>query len=357
MDNAAVLIGFSLTRHCNLRCTHCIRDDVTRPVELSVAVVLRVLREARDVVGGVEAAFTGGEPLLHREWGRLADGLRAQAVPYSFVSNGWHMRRFIPVLDRYPPRHVRLSLSGADAEVHDAERGRDSFRRVLLATALLTSRRVPVSYSLIVDRRTRHQLEKALALGTQMGCAAVRYILPQPVPASADRATDLPPAEWWAVRRELEELGRAAWPSATRVVLEYGAPFTGPETLCESKALRRIYVDVHGRLSTCCQLSEYGGTETDVVADLTARSFASAYTEQVRRLAELERASEPRGPHDPLGPFPCLRCARASGKLAWLRAFPDSPWAAAGAGVEPIADAPVSIGYSRRARRVVAHSS
>jgi hypothetical protein len=41
--------------------------------------------------------------------------------------------------------------------VHDTERGRGSFRRVLLAVALLTSRRIPTSLAFVVDRRDRHQ--------------------------------------------------------------------------------------------------------------------------------------------------------------------------------------------------------
>ncbi|MFV0972321.1 hypothetical protein QML39_30850, partial [Klebsiella pneumoniae] len=58
----------------------------------------------------------------------------------------------------------RLSLSGATEAVHDAERGRGSFDRVLLAVGLLRSRGVPASLSLIVDRRTRGQLAAAAAL-------------------------------------------------------------------------------------------------------------------------------------------------------------------------------------------------
>jgi MoaA/NifB/PqqE/SkfB family radical SAM enzyme len=348
---SALNVGFALTRHCNLRCPHCIRDDVTSVAELDVELVLRVLDEARARFDRVTAGFTGGEPMLHRRWDRLVDGLAERRVPYTFVSNGWHVRRFASLMDRYAPQAVRLSLSGADADVHDAERGRDSFRRVLLATAVLTSRRVPVSYSMIVDARSRHQLDDALRLSEQMGVMAIHYVLPQPVPASAERGSDLPPEEWWTVRRELARL--AAGAGRTRVVVDYGAPFLGPAHACDSMALRRVYVDVHGRMSTCCQLSEYGSNESDVVADLHTTPFAAAMDEQARRVAELERIGAPRGADDPLAPFPCMRCARATGKTAWLEAFPASPWAfAADADAEGVAL--VTLRYSPRARRTVA---
>lgn len=344
-----VNLGFALTQHCNLRCPHCIRDDVTTFAELDVDLVLRVLDEARERVDEVFAGFTGGEPMLHQQWPRLIEELGRREIPYTMVSNGWHMRRFIPLLDRHAPYHVRLSLSGADEAVHDADRGRDSFRRVLLATALLTSRRVPVSYSIIVDRRTRQQLAEALRLSEQMGVIELHYILPQPVPASAERNTDLPPEEWWTVRRELDALSRAG-AGLTRVRVDYGAPFIGAPFECDSMKLSRMYVDVHGRMSTCCQLSEYGGNETDVVADLNVMSFGEACDEQVRRIAELKQISAPRGPDDALAAFPCMRCARATGKLSWLGNFPQSAWSAA-AQDDSVALVPVT--YSRRARRMV----
>lgn len=346
-------VGFALTQHCNLRCPHCIRDDVTSFAELDVDVVLRILDQARARLGAVEAGFTGGEPMLHRDWPRLIEGLRERDIPYMFVSNGWHMKRFVPLMDRHAPYFVRLSLSGADQATHDEERGRDSFRRVLLATAILTSRRVPVAYSIIIDRRTRHQIDEALHLAQQMGAAAIRYILPQPVPASAERDTDLAPHEWWEVRREVSEL-QARTTGFTRPVLDYGAPFEGDEVVCDSKSLQRIYVDVHARMSTCCQLSDYGTNENDVVGDLKIDSFDTVYAEHERRIAELSAISASRGADDPLHALPCLRCARATGKLAWIRNFPQSPWAFAGAQEAAETGPLVSITYSRRARRVVA---
>jgi MoaA/NifB/PqqE/SkfB family radical SAM enzyme len=353
-----VSVGFALTQHCNLRCAHCIRDDVTEFRELDVDTVLRILREARDHLGSVRAGFTGGEPMLHQQWPRLIEGLRELGIPYTFVSNGWHMRRFVPLMDRHPPSEVRLSLSGADQRTHDEERGRDSFRRVLLATAILTSRQVRVSYAIIVDRRTRHQLAEAVELTRSMGVPQIRFTLPQPVPASAERDTDLPPAQWHEVRRELDELASMTPPAVaggTDVVVDYGAPFNGPSFLCSSMTLQRLYVDVHGRMSTCCQLSDYGAVASDVVGDATDTPFAVVYDEHVRRIDELKRLSAPRGSNDPLADFPCLRCARATGKMEWIRHFPESPWHIAADGADPAASVPVlvPVTYSRRARRVV----
>jgi MoaA/NifB/PqqE/SkfB family radical SAM enzyme len=325
-----MLLGLALTEHCNLRCPHCIRDDVTTVRSLDAALIESVLDQALALYAGagssVTASFTGGEPLLHPEFHRIVAACATRNVPYRFVSNGWHVKRLMPLFDRHPPEAVRLSLSGATEAIHDAERGRGSFRRVLLAVALLTSRRIPAALSIVIDRRDRHQLGAAADLAEGLGCIRLHVILPQPVPGSVARDSDLRPEEWMAVRHETEAIAREPG-RRTIVALDYGAPFDGPETACDTFALRRIYVDTHGRVCTCCQLSQYGGNEAEVVADLHHESLIDAHRKYVERLRELRAAQAPRRDSgDVFDTLPCIRCARASGKLDWLTAYPASPW-------------------------------
>jgi MoaA/NifB/PqqE/SkfB family radical SAM enzyme len=324
-----MLIGLALTQHCNLRCPHCIRDDVTTPLWLEPSLVRRVVRDARTLFGEVRVSLTGGEPTIHPEWDAIVDGFAMDAVSYRFVSNGWHMRRLMPSLDRYAPAHVRLSLSGGDDAVHDADRGRDSFRRVLLAVAMLTSRAIPTSLSLVVDRRSRHQLRQTADLAESLGCVGLSIILPQPVPGSVARDSDLAPAEWAAVRDEVRAIG-AETGRRTPVRLDYGAPSEEEERTCDTFTRERLYVDAHGRLSLCCQLSEYGGGAGDVVADLRDESLVDAWPRYLEMLEAQHARSRPAAAGgDLFDAFPCIRCARSMGKMEWIRAYPDSPWSGA----------------------------
>lgn len=320
-----MLLGLAITEHCNLRCPHCIRDDVTTVRNLDLGLITRTVDQARTLFGDVAVSMTGGEPTIHPQWGEIVAMLHARGVGYRFVSNGWHMRRLMPGLDRHPPAAVRLSLSGADEEVHDGERGRGSFRRVLLAVALLTSRQIPTSLGFVVDRRDRHQLRQAADLAEALGCVSLHFALAQPVPGSAARNSDLAPREWYSARDEI--LALHAEGRKTGVYLDYGAPFDGPEPACDTFEHRRMYVDARGRLSLCCQLSEYGDNEADVVADLNHASLLEVWERYTERLRALEEASaalrEQNGEHDR---FPCLRCARVLGKMEWVREYPDSPW-------------------------------
>lgn len=329
-----MLLGFAVTQHCNLRCPHCIRDDVETVRELEPELVGSILDDALALWGDVTVSLTGGEPLVHRRFGVLVEEIASRGVPYRFVSNGWHLKRIVPLLRRFPPQSVRLSLSGADEAVHDAERGRGSFRRVLLGVGILTHLGIPSSLSIVVDRRDRHQLREAAELAEALGCMAIHFILPQPVTGSLERGTDLDPGEWWEVAREVRAMA-AEQGRRTVVRLDYGAPFEGEEPLCDTYALRRVYVDCHGRLSTCCQLSEYGFNDADVVVDLTRVSLREAWPLYVERLEAQREASAPPVAGDEFDAFPCIRCARVTGKMEWVRAYPHARWSGAAAGGMP----------------------
>jgi MoaA/NifB/PqqE/SkfB family radical SAM enzyme len=319
-----MLIGFAITQHCNLRCPHCIRDDVTTVQSLSVPLIRSILEQASGIFADLRVSLTGGEPLLHPGFPEMVDLFAELGLSYRFVSNGWHMRRVMPVLDRYPAQHVRLSLSGASQASHDAVRGRGSFHRVLQAVALLTSRRIPTSFSMVIDRTSRLELRDAVDLAEGLGVIGISFILPQPSTGSLDLDSEVPPSEWLALRGEVEALG-AEPGRRTAVGMDYGAPFEGPERSCGTFALERIYVDAWGRLATCCQLSDYGFNQTEVVADLNAVPFAEAYETYRLRLARLQEESRPQGV-DGIDPFPCMRCVKASGKLEWMKAYPNSGW-------------------------------
>jgi len=326
-----MLIGFAITEHCNLRCPHCIRDDVTTVRSLEPVLIASILDQARPLFGEVLASFTGGEPLLHEEFGRIVADCDARGVPYRFVSNAWHLKRILPLLRRHRPASIRLSLSGASAATHDADRGQDSFRRVLLGVAMLTAEAIPCYLSMVVDRRNRHELRTAADLAESLGCLGLGFILPQPTPGSAERDSDLGPDEWWAVTREVHALSSDP-ERRTAITLDYGYPYDGVEQRCDTFAARRLYVDARGRLCTCCQLSDFGANENEVVADLHETPLADALDAYRARLAALERTQQRlSGTESITAPFPCLRCCLAGGKLAWLRSFPRSPWHAAAA--------------------------
>ena len=102
-----------------------------------------------------------------------------------------------------------------------------------------------------------------------------------------------------------------------RIVRDYGFPSDGAERPCTTKARTRLFVDAWGRLVSCCQLSDYGFNDAEVVTDLNVTPLADALRAFHQHVDRLIEASAPRS--DALAErFPCMRCARANGKLGWL---------------------------------------
>src|SRR5688500_1168210 len=189
-------IGFELSNLCNLHCTHCIRGSHQETIEhLDLDLFRRILDEAAELHDPIAVVFTGGEPLATELFPLAVAELGRRGVAYRFVTNGWLIPRHLPLLLEHPPTFVRISLSGASERVHDRQRGRGSFRRALLAAAVLLSRGLRTEMSMVVTRESRSELIDAVKLANDLGLAEFHFILPQPTPESAIDESDLSPAE------------------------------------------------------------------------------------------------------------------------------------------------------------------
>ena len=322
-------IGFELSNLCNLHCTHCIRGSRQETIEhLDLELIGRVLDQAAAMFDPVAVVFTGGEPLASSLFPAAVKELARREIPYRFVTNGWLLPRHLPTLLHHPPQFVRVSLSGASARTHDAQRGAGSFRRALLGVAVLLSRGVRAELSMLVTRDSRHELREAIDLATTLGVPALHVILPQPTPETAIDESDLSPAEWDAVTGEVRALAAT---SAIPVVLDYGAADALPRPACRTLAGRQLYIDARGRVPFCCQLSRYGTGPEPIVGDLSHESLERVYMRALDEYAAFEAETtrlHQIGRTDALDAYPCLSCARRHGRTGFLADFPAHPWAA-----------------------------
>ena len=324
-------IGFELSNLCNLHCTHCIRGSHQERIEsLDMALFSRILDQASSMFARVGVVFTGGEPLASPLFPLAVAELAARGIEYRFVTNGWLVPRHLPLLQRHPPKFVRISLSGASARTHDEQRGDGSFRRALLSAAVLLSRGIRTEMSMVVTRESRVEIADAVTLANELGLAEFHFILPQPTPESALAGSDLSPAEWNSVTTEV--LGHART-SAAPIGLDYGTYAPLPRAACGTMAQRQIYVDAAGQVPFCCQLSRYGTGPEPIIGDLTRESLATVMargrtTYDAFALETTERDRQ--GRRDALDDFPCMSCARRNGRTEFLANFPEHPWVALG---------------------------
>jgi Molybdenum cofactor biosynthesis enzyme len=84
-----------LTNLCNLDCDYCLRVAETQHLDFDL--LHEVLRQARDY-GVTAVTYTGGEVLLHPRFQDVLRRTAALGLAYSFVTNGWHFPKAVPVL-------------------------------------------------------------------------------------------------------------------------------------------------------------------------------------------------------------------------------------------------------------------
>jgi MoaA/NifB/PqqE/SkfB family radical SAM enzyme len=321
-------IGFELSNLCNLHCTHCIRGSHQAAIEhLDLDLFGRIVDEARALCDPLSVVFTGGEPLASDLFEPAVGALGQRGIAYRFVTNGWLVPRHLPLLLRYPPTFVRISLSGASDRTHDRQRGRGSFRRALLAAAVLQSRGLRAEMSMVVTRDSRNELLDAVKLANDLGLAEFHFILPQPTPESAIDESDLSPREWDAVADEVRALAAR---SVAPIGLDYGTALAQPRPACGTMAMRQIYVDANGRVPFCCQLSRYGTGPEPIIGDLVTESLATVMARAESRYAEFGAETlrlHQIGQRDEADDYPCLGCARRNGRTSFLADFPEHPWA------------------------------
>ena len=319
-----------LTNICNLHCSYCLRDEDAlyhSPANfLSADLFARVAREARELMSIEQVMFTGGEPTLHPDFGKILAVVGDLDLKCSFVTNGWHFERIWPVLreHRHALTHVAFSLDGATAESHDRWRGSGSFERVVRAFTRCWANQLPFNVKVGIRRDTVPQLQEIAMFAARLGAAGLSFAHIMPTSADVEDASALSLEERAEAEREIGLLARIL---RMRIGIDVGYYNTELVAPCSALAGVSGNINYRGHLSLCCNLSGFrgGDGEEDIIANLNQVDFGAALTrlqelaadQSERRLRELKtQAAEGIKPDLTTG-SPCLFCLNTLGKTPW----------------------------------------
>jgi MoaA/NifB/PqqE/SkfB family radical SAM enzyme len=111
--------SLELTYRCNWRCVFCYNPRHNDLRGLPSERWLSVLDELR-ALGTLYVALTGGEPLTHPEFLRIARGARERAFALRILTNGALVTEALAAeIAALRPMAVELSIHGANASTHD----------------------------------------------------------------------------------------------------------------------------------------------------------------------------------------------------------------------------------------------
>jgi SynChlorMet cassette radical SAM/SPASM protein ScmE len=161
-------VDIAITGRCNLNCAYCFyademvaRDDL--PTERWLAFFDELGR-----LGVMDVTLTGGEVFTRRDLFTLIDGLIANRMRYSLLSNGTlitekTLAQFEIGKRRTRLNSIQISIDGSTADVHNQSRPK-SFERAIRGLRLLKAAGYPVTVRVTINRYNVDDLENIAKL-------------------------------------------------------------------------------------------------------------------------------------------------------------------------------------------------
>lgn len=142
-----VAIRWQLTNRCTHKCIYC-NIWKTPAEEMDADQILMLLDQVAEA-GTRRISFSGGDPLLRKDFGQIVRHANSLGISCSINSNGFLIEKKIDDV-----RHldlVKLSLDGP-REIHESQKGKGSFDRVMHAAKVLKENGVKFTFACTITK-------------------------------------------------------------------------------------------------------------------------------------------------------------------------------------------------------------
>jgi radical SAM protein with 4Fe4S-binding SPASM domain len=170
--SAPLMVVWNFTQNCNLQCRHCYQNAGTpRGAELSLSEKMHVLDELayNDVP---MLAFSGGEPLLGRDFWPVLAQARARGFHISVATNGTLLtREVVARLAETGAEYVEVSIDSTRPGKHDEFRGRHGYWQKAVAGLknLVADGRMGTGLACTVTAWNFDELEDIIRMSKDLG--------------------------------------------------------------------------------------------------------------------------------------------------------------------------------------------
>lgn len=169
--NAPFMVVWDFTHRCNLKCAHCYLDaQKALPNELDTGEAKRLVEELADA-GVVIIAFSGGEPLMRKDFFEVAEHARKNGIYVALATNGTLITPEVAAMIQGAGiEYVEISVDGRDAESHDAIRGiPGAFDRTIEGIRNAVAAGFYTCMATTVTRANYHQVPDIYGLASDLG--------------------------------------------------------------------------------------------------------------------------------------------------------------------------------------------
>jgi SynChlorMet cassette radical SAM/SPASM protein ScmE len=161
-------LDIALTGRCNLHCKYCFyADEMTARHDLTTEQWLAFFDELGRL-GLMNVCLTGGEAFTRPDLFTLIDGVIANRMRYSLLTNGTLITEKVLTQFEQGKRRLRLSsiqvsIDGSRAEIHNLSRP-NSFDRAVRGLRMLKAAGFPVTIRVTINRHNLYDLENIARL-------------------------------------------------------------------------------------------------------------------------------------------------------------------------------------------------
>ena len=169
--DAPFLVVWDCTHLCNLKCKHCYLEAKEKMEgELTTEEGKRLIDEMRDD-GVIILAFSGGEPLMRKDFFELADYAHRNDLYVTSATNGTLITEEVAKkLKESGVEYVEISIDGKDADTHDSFRGVSGmFDRAIEGVKNCMDQGLQTGIATTVTQHNYDQIEEIHDLASDLG--------------------------------------------------------------------------------------------------------------------------------------------------------------------------------------------
>ena len=179
-DKEEIQLFFITNYSCNFACSYCYQDQYNNPnQELSIELIDSFFRYIQSEFAGRKKYITvfGGEPLLNSPKQKvllkhLIKNANDSNLEICFVTNGYTLEEYIPLLKSGKIREIQVTLDGTET-IHNKRRflkgGAGTFDKIVKGIDECLKNHVPINLRMVADKENIDNLPELAQLAIDRG--------------------------------------------------------------------------------------------------------------------------------------------------------------------------------------------
>ena len=170
ISSAPLSVVLELTKKCNLNCDYCYMKDVEVSSEFTTEQWINIIDKLYDA--GVSAvSFSGGEPLVLKDFIKIANHANNIGLSTSVASNGAIIdKEYAKKLFESGIKYVEISILSSNESKNDLYRKKGSFKKSIDAVKNCKDAGLCVALSITMTNLVKDEVEDFLKLGKSLRC-------------------------------------------------------------------------------------------------------------------------------------------------------------------------------------------